>query len=77
MRIIGRSDFYWLRCLLIILCGLGLIWVVIILNDLVKSFGKSVGFTIGLIFFPVIFYAILAFSKDAKYVGPAAAKPAV
>ena len=34
-----------------------------------KSFGKDVGYTIGLIFLPVIFYMILGFGS-AEYVGP-------
>lgn len=34
-----------------------------------KSFGKDVGYTIGLIFLPSIFYIILAFGS-ATYVGP-------
>lgn len=34
-----------------------------------KSFGKDVGFTLGLIFLPFIFLPLLAFS-DAKYQGP-------
>jgi len=43
------------------------------INLLSKSFGKDVGFTIGLILLPVIFYPILAFG-DAKYIGPAGRK---
>lgn len=42
-------------------------------NRLSKSFGHGTGFTLGLIFIPVIFMAILAFSKD-KYIGPAGVK---
>ncbi len=34
-----------------------------------KSFGKDAGYTVGLIFLPVIFYMILAFGS-AEYVGP-------
>lgn len=34
-----------------------------------KSFGKDAGYTVGLIFLPVIFYMILAFG-NAEYVGP-------
>ncbi len=34
-----------------------------------KSFGKSTGFTIGLIFLPFIFLPILGFGK-AQYIGP-------
>ena len=38
---------------------------------LAKSFGQSVGFGIGLLIVSPIFMAIIAFSKDIKYVGPA------
>lgn len=40
------------------------------LNLLSKSFGKSSGFTVGLIFLPFIFYPILGFG-NAEYKGPA------
>ena len=41
------------------------IWSV---NLLAKSFGKSEGFTIGLILLPIIFYPILAFDNSAQYI---------
>lgn len=37
--------------------------------SLAKSFGYDIGFTLGLIFLPIIFYPILAFG-DATYIGP-------
>ncbi len=37
-------------------------------NSLAKAFGKDIGYTIGLLFLPTIFYMILGFSK-AEYVG--------
>ena len=45
--------------------------VLVIFQDiyLAKSFGKSTGFTVGLIFLTPIFYIILGFGKDA-YIGP-------
>lgn len=36
-------------------------------HGLSKAFGKDVGFTVGLILLPIVFYPILAFG-DAKYV---------
>ena len=42
-------------------------------NLLSKSFGKSEGFTVGLVIFPYIFWPILGFG-DAKYLGPSAAE---
>ncbi|UPK71315.1 DUF5684 domain-containing protein [Chitinophaga filiformis] len=44
---------------------------IMLTHDLSKSFGKDVGFTIGLLFLGIIFYPILAFSKDIQYIGPA------
>lgn len=46
-----------------------LVFAVIILNGLSKSFGKDAGFTVGLIFLGFIFYPILGFGK-ATYIGP-------
>ena len=37
-------------------------------NSLAKSFGKDVGYTIGLLFLPTIFYMILGFG-NAQYIG--------
>lgn len=42
-------------------------FAIVMMNELSKSFGKSAGFTVGLIFLPFIFYPILAFG-DAKYI---------
>lgn len=38
-------------------------------NQLSKSFGKDVGYTVGLFFLPTIFYMILGFGSS-QYVGP-------
>ena len=40
-----------------------------------QSFGKGAGFTVGLIFLPIIFMPILAFG-EAQYVGAGASAPA-
>ena len=37
---------------------------------LAKVFGRGVGFTIGLFLVPWIFYPIIGFSKNIKYIGP-------
>lgn len=39
-------------------------------HSLAKSFGKDIGYTIGLVLLPTIFYMILGFGKS-EYVGPA------
>lgn len=47
-------------------------FVLIILTNLFsQSFGKGIGFTIGLIILPIVFYPLLGFG-DATYQGPAA-----
>lgn len=43
--------------------------MIVIMNDLSKSFGKDTGFTVGLIFVPVVFAAIISYG-DAAYRGP-------
>jgi hypothetical protein len=45
---------------------LGIIWSIWGLNLLVKSFGKSICFTLGCLFLPFIFLPILAFG-DSQY----------
>jgi Family of unknown function (DUF5684) len=71
LKVVGR-EWWWLILLLIPLVGL-VAWIFISL-DLAKSFGKSAGFAIGLIFLSFIFAPILGFGS-ATYQGPAA-KPA-
>jgi hypothetical protein len=65
LEIVGKPI--WWIILVIILPFIFGIWM---LNLLSKSFGKGVGFTLGLIFLGFIFFPILAFG-DAKYKGPA------
>ena len=59
--------------LLLLIPVVNIIVAIMYYNRLSKSFGHGVGFTIGLIFVPVIFMAILAFNKDT-YIGPAGVK---
>jgi uncharacterized membrane protein YoaK (UPF0700 family) len=66
LKIVGK-PWWWLLLFLIPLVGL--VWAVWMVNMLSKSFGKSEGFTVGLIFLPFIFIPILGFG-DAKYLGP-------
>jgi hypothetical protein len=69
LRIVGRPG-WWLILYLIPIVNV-VIWIIVSI-DLAKSFGKGVGFAIGLILLTPIFYLILAFG-DATYRGPAAA----
>jgi hypothetical protein len=66
LEIIGK-PWWWL--LLMCIPYVGIIWGIWATNLLSKSFGKDVGFTIGMIFLSFIFYPILAFG-DARYLGP-------
>ena len=68
LKIVGR-PWWWLILLFIPLVSL--IIAIVMMVDLAKSFGKGVGFAIGLILLSVVFIPILGFGS-AKYVGPAA-----
>jgi len=67
LKVIGR-PWWWLLLLFIPFVNF-IIWILMML-DLAKSFGKGVGFAIGLMFLPFIFYPILGFG-NANYQGPA------
>jgi hypothetical protein len=69
LKVVGRPG-WWL--ILYFIPIVNLVVVIIVWNDLSKSFGKGVGFTIGLIFLPWVFLAILGWGS-ASYQGPAAA----
>jgi Family of unknown function (DUF5684) len=70
LQIVGR-PWWWL--LLMLIPVVNFIIAIIVYIDLAKSFGKGVGFGIGLLFLSFIFLPILGFG-DAQYVGPAAAQ---
>ena len=67
LKIIGK-PWWWL--LLLLVPGVNIVVLVLMMNLLSKSFGKSEEFTIGLVILSVIFFPILGFG-EAKYVGPA------
>ncbi len=69
LEIVGKPWWY-IFMFLIPIYG----WIVLpimLTHDFSKSFGKDIGFTLGLLFLPMIFYPILAFSRDIHYIGPA------
>ena len=66
LRIIGK-PWWWL--LLFCIPVVNIVFMVLAIDLLSKSFGKRVWFTVGLFLLPVIFELILAFG-DAKYIGP-------
>src|SRR4051812_21792543 len=66
IEIVGKPGIWLLWCLLPCVNIVFSIW----LHNLIsKSFGKSEGFTVGLVLFGFIFWPILGFG-DAKYLGP-------
>lgn len=69
LEIIGKPLWWFL--LLLIPCA-NIVFLVIIINRLSKSFGQGVGFTLGLIFLGFIFYPLLGFG-NYTYLGPGGA----
>jgi Family of unknown function (DUF5684) len=68
LRIVGR-PWWWILLLLVPIVSL--VILIMVYNDVSKSFGHGVGFTIGLILLPFIFWPILGFGSS-QYRGPAA-----
>jgi hypothetical protein len=66
LEIIGRPWWWILLCLIPLV---NIVVGIIIVVDLAKSFGKGVGFALGIIFLGVIFIPVLAWG-DAQYQGP-------
>jgi hypothetical protein len=68
-KIVGRP---WWWILLMLIPFVNFIILIILCIDTAKSFGKGVGFGIGLALLGIIFWPILGFGS-AQYQGPAAA----
>lgn len=66
LKIVGR-PMWWI--LLFLIPVVNLVILIIVMNDLSKSFGHGVGFTLGLLFLSTLFYLILGFGSS-RYVGP-------
>ncbi len=70
LQIVGRPT-WWIAAILF--CPpVGLVFSVIMMVDLAKSFGKGGGFAAGLILLGFVFFPILAFGSS-QYQGPAGA----
>ncbi len=67
LEILGRP--WWFLLLILFVPIANLVVSIMLTFDFARVFGKSVGFGFGLLFLPIIFFPILAFS-DAKYVSP-------
>lgn len=72
LKVVGRPV-WWLVLLFVPVANL--VVMIIVMNDLAKSFGKTTGFTVGLVLLPVVFTWIL-WLGSATYNGPAAATAA-
>lgn len=74
LEIVGLKWYYIFGFCLSFIPVVGSILVIlyniVISIKLAKSFGKEVGFGIGIAFLPVIFEAIIAFDKSISYNGP-------
>lgn len=70
IEIVGKPTIWILWLLIPCVNFVFGIWLI---NLLSKSFGKTEGYTVGLILLPIVFYPILGFG-DAKYLGPSAAE---
>jgi uncharacterized membrane protein YhaH (DUF805 family) len=64
-QIAGKPG-WWV--ILMLIPYIGIIWSIWTYNLVAKNFGKSSGFTVGLVLLPFIFWPILGFG-DAQYQG--------
>ena len=67
LRITGK-PWWWL--LLMLIPGVNIVIMIWMMNMLSKSFGKDEGFTVGLLLLGIIFFPILGFSRNIRYLGP-------
>lgn len=72
LKMIGRPV-WWI--ILMFVPFVNIIVGLVVTYDLSKAFGKGIGYTLGLIFLPFIFYPVLAFG-DASYMSSGMAHPA-
>ena len=68
LQIVGRPV-WWL--VLMLIPFVNIVFAIIVMHDLSKSFGRGVGTTLLLLFLPFIGYPMLGFGS-AKYTAPAA-----
>jgi len=63
---IAKKPVWWVVIILLVPI-VNLIFAIMTLHGVSKAFGKDVGFTLGLLFLPFIFWPILGMSKDIHY----------
>jgi len=71
LKIIGKPLSWYILFLIPIV---NVVYGIKAVNLLSKSFGKDQLWTLGLLFFGMVFYPLMAFNNDIKYVGPAGIK---
>jgi hypothetical protein len=71
LEIVGKP---WWWIFLMLVPFVNIVIAVIMYHNLSLSFGKGVGFTVGLLLLPIVFLPILAFG-DAIYQSPAVPNP--
>lgn len=59
---VANKPWWWIFLLLIPVANI--VFMIIILNRISKSFGKSEGFTVGLVLLGIVFWGILAFDSS-------------
>ena len=64
---IAKKPGWWLAIILLVPI-VNIIFLIMLINEIAKAFGKDAGFTVGLLFLGIIFWPILAFG-DAEYQG--------
>jgi hypothetical protein len=69
LNIVGK-PLWWIILLAVPIANIYALFAIAI--ALAKSFGKSTGFGLGLVFLSIFFYPVLGFGS-ARYVGPATA----
>ena len=67
VRISGKP--LWWVILILLIPIVNIVLIIMVYNAISHAFGKSAGFTVGMILLPFVFWPILAFS-DAKYSAP-------
>jgi hypothetical protein len=63
---IAGKPWWWLFLMMIPLAGI--VFAIMIVIEFAKSYGKGVGFALGLAFLPFVFFPLLGFG-DAEYEG--------
>ena len=67
MTKIANKPGWWVAVILLVPI-VNIVFIIMLIHEISKAFGKETGFTVGLILLGFVFWPILAFG-DAKYLG--------